>query len=193
MVFFIRETLTEEDRAGWRRVSARRNRAYRSGYRILLALWLTMKLLGLFLLGCGSQILFEVGMDDPGFFAGVLCAIEAMLCLLGGGWLILVLRHPPLRPEPLPKEDFPRFGMPDVPVRALFFGDGYFVFGGVSESVRLPYSVVESVWEDQGRFYLFFADRPPLVLPKRGFVSGTPEDYRGFLEQEQVCPVWRVK
>ena len=83
--------------------------------------------------------------------------------------------------------------MPNGPVKAAFFGDGRFVFWDVSEKVRRGYSPVAAAWEDEGRFYLFFEDRLPLVLPKRGLAGGTAEDFRDFLEREFGWPVERIK
>lgn len=62
-----------------------------------------------------------------------------------------------------------------------------------AERIRLGYSSVTAVWGDEGRFYLFFEDRPPLLLPKRGFSGGTAEEFRDFLEQEFGWPVERIK
>ena len=57
MVFLVRETLTEEDRVAWRRIAARREKLFRSGYGLFLGQWLAMKLRGKFLAGCGAVIL----------------------------------------------------------------------------------------------------------------------------------------
>ena len=81
--------------------------------------------------------------------------------------------------------------MPDTPVRAVFFEDGCFGFWDASGKVRRGYSSVAAAWEDEGRFYLFFRDRPPLVLPERGLDGGTPEAFRDFLEQKLGTPVER--
>ena len=62
-----------------------------------------------------------------------------------------------------------------------------------SERVRLGHSSITAAWEDEGRFYLFFQDRPPLILPKRGFTGGTPEEFRGLLERELEWFVERIK
>lgn len=193
MVFRVQGTLTEEDRAAWRRVSGHRQKFARSGYGFLLGLWLTMKLLGAFLLSIGVAIFYLTGVEAPGLFLGVLQAIIALYVIGAGGWLLLTLRRPPIRPEKLPDRDFPPSGMPDAPVRAVFFRDGCFTFWDASGRVRLGYSSVLCAWEDGGRFYLFFQDRPPLVLPKRGFAGGTPEDFRDFLEGELGWPVERMK
>lgn len=193
MVFLVRETLTEEDRAAWRRIAARREKLFRSGYGLFLGLWLAMKLLGVFLTGYGGVILYWTGAEDPGLFVGVLQAIVALYAIGGGGWLLLTLPRPPKRPDKLPERDFPPSGMPDTPVRAAFFGDGCFVFWDASERVRLGYSSITAAWEDEGRFYLFFQDHPPLVLPKRGFAGGTAEDFRDFLEGEFEWLVERIK
>ena len=91
-----------------------------------------------------------------------------------------------------PGRDFPPSVMLDGPVKAAFFRDGCFVFWDVSEKVRRSYSSIAAVWEDEGRFYLLFQDRPPLVLPKRGFSGGEPEAFRNFLEGEQDVPVERM-
>ncbi len=70
MVFLVREALTEEDRAAWRRVSVRWQKLPRRGYGLFLCLWLAMKLLGVFLTGYGGVILYWTGAEDPGLFAG---------------------------------------------------------------------------------------------------------------------------
>lgn len=193
MVFLVRETLTEEDRKAWRRASDRREKLARSGYGLFLGLWLAMKLLGMFLAGCGAVVLYWTGAGDPGVFKGVLQAIMALYVIGGGGWLLLTFPRPPKRPGKLPDRDFPPSGMPDTPVRAAFFGDGCFAFWEGTGKVRLGYSSISAYWEDEGRFYLFFEDRTPLVLPKRGLAGGTEEDFRDFLEQEFGWPVERIK
>ena len=88
----------------------------------------------------------------------------------------------------LPGEDSP---LPD-PVRAAFFENGCLVFWDAAGKVRLGYSSIAAAWEDGGRFYLFFRDRPPLVLPERGLDGGTPEAFRDFLERKMGAPVERV-
>ena len=193
MVFRVRAFLTEEDRKAWRRASAKREKLARGGYGLFLGLWLAMKLLGMFLAGCGVAILYWTGAEAPGVLPGVWQAIIALYAIGGGGWLLLTLPRPPKRPEKLPDRDFPPSGMPDTPVRAAFFGDGYFVFWEGSGKVRRGYSSISVYWEDEGRFYLFFEDRPPLVLPKRGLAGGTEEDFRDFLEREFGWPVERIK
>lgn len=82
--------------------------------------------------------------------------------------------------------------MPDMPVRAVFFGDGSFTFWESSKKARLGYQAVAAAWEDEGRFYLSFQDRPPLVLPKRGLGRWMPEDFRDFLERELGKPIERA-
>ena len=194
MVFRVRAVLTEEDRKAWRLASAKREKLARSGYGLFLGLWLVMKLLGMFLAGCGAVILYGTGAEDPGVIKGVLQAIIALYLIGGGGWLLLTLPRPPKRPgKKLPDRDFPPSGMPDIPVRAVFFGDGCFVLWEGPGKVRLGYSSISAYWEDEGRFYLFFEDRTPLVLPKRGLAGGTAEEFRDFLEREFGWPVERIK
>lgn len=185
MVFLIKDTLTVEDRAAWRRLAVQRERHACGGYRILMILWLTMKLLGLFLLVSGGLALYLCGTSfkDKRILKGMLYTAMGLIYSMGGIWLFLRLRNPPIRPRRLPKEDFPPSGMPDMPVRAVFFEDGSFTFWEASEKVRLGYQAVDSVWEDSGCFYLFFRERPPLVLPKRGLGRQGPEGFRRFLER----------
>ncbi len=187
MVFLVREALTEEDRAAWRRVSVRWQKLPRRGYGLFLCLWLAMKLLGVFLTGYGGVILYWTGAEDPGLFAGVLRAIIALYAIGGGGWLLLTLPRPPKRPGKQPVQE------PVLIIRTVFFGDGCFMIWNASERVRLGYSSITAAWEDEGRFYLFFQDRPPLILPKRGFTGGTPEEFRGLLERELEWFVKRIK
>lgn len=66
MVFRVRAVLTEEDRKAWRRASAKREKLARGGYGLFLGLWLAMKLLGMFLAGCGAAILYWTGAEAPG-------------------------------------------------------------------------------------------------------------------------------
>lgn len=192
MVFLVRETLTEEDREAWKRVSVRRRKLARNGYGCLLSLWLAMKLLGAFVFGCGALILYLTEVADPGLIMGVMQAAIALCTIGAGSWLIWTLRRPPIRPERPPERDSPPSRMPDTAVWAVFFGDGNFLFWDDSERVRLSYSSIIDAYEDAGRFYLFFEDRPPLVLPKRGFAGGTAEDFRDFLEKEFGWPIERV-
>lgn len=193
MVFLVRETLTEEDKTAWKRVSIRRQKLARSGYGLFLSLWLAMKLLGAYVCGIGLLILYVTAVADPGLIMGVLQAAMALCAIGAGGWLISTFLRPPIRPEKLPERDSPPPGIPDTPVWAVFFGDNRFFFRDALEKVCMSYSSIISIWEDAGRFYLFFKDCPPLVLPKRGFAGGTPEDFRDFLEKEFGWPVERIK
>ena len=81
----------------------------------------------------------------------------------------------------------------DIPLRAVFFGDGCFSIWTPTKRIRLGYSSISAAWEDEGRFYLFFTGRPPLVVRKSGLGRWMPEDFRDFLEQEFGWPVERIK
>lgn len=190
MVFHVQETLTEEDRATWRRLAARREEAARKKHRKTVRSWLGDKLCGVGITLFGILTLCAVA--SGGMKAG--WAVWGLILLFGGPWMFLASGHYPVRETASPpSQDFPPSGMPDLPVQVVFFGDGCFTFWDASGKVRLGYSSITSAWEDAGRFYLFFADRPPLVLPKRGFARGTPEDFRNFLEGEIEWIVERIK
>ena len=176
-VFFVQGALTEEDRRAWRQMVDRRNKVIRKERRAAVRGWLDQKLTGLFIVICGGFLLFAAAMKMDVFY------IILALFLLVGGVVIMKAKFPVKKPpDPLPEECFPPPGPPDTPVGAVFFGDGCFVFWAASEKTRLGYQAITVAWEDGDRFYLLLENRLPLVLPKRGFIHRTPEDFRGFLE-----------
>lgn len=190
MVFLVRETLTEEDRAAWRRVAVQRERAARKKHQKAVRGWFWDKLCGFGIMMSGILALFLCAYDDM----KIRWMIFGLLAAFGGLWMFVsVGRRPARETASPPGQAFPSPGMPDAPVRAAFFGDGCFAYWNASGKVRLGYSSITGVWEDAGRFYLFFADRPPLVLPKRGFSGGMPEEFRNFLEQRFEWPVEWMK
>lgn len=189
MVFRVRAVLTEEDREAWQRLAAQRERTARKKHRKAVHGWFWDKFCGFGITISGILALL-LGMYDG---MRIKWIIFGLLITFGGIWMFVsVGRRPVQETAAPPDQDFPPSGMPDTPVRAAFFGNGCFVFWNVSEKVRQGYSSITAVWEDEGRFYLFFQDHPPLVLPKRGFAGGTPEDFRGFLEREFGWPVERI-
>lgn len=183
MVFLVRETLTKEDETACRRAAERWCRTLHKpeegwGSRIFVCLYVTA-------LWCfGLKILLGMGIS---FWSPA--GIFALICVLLT-WAVIWpwnLRAPVFfKPIPAPEWQ-------DIPLRIVFFGDGCFSIWAPAERIRLGYSSVTAVWEDEGRFYLFFEDRPPLLLPKRGFSGGTAEEFRDFLEQEFGWPVERIK
>ena len=190
MVFRVRATLMEEDRAGWRRLASQRKRTARRKYRRTVRSWLGNKLYGVGSTASGVLMLYAV--ISGGMKAG--WGVVALVLTVIGPWTFLTAgRHPVWGTFSPPGRDFPPSVMLDGPVKAAFFRDGCFVFWDVSEKVRRSYSSIAAVWEDEGRFYLLFQDRPPLVLPKRGVVQGTPEDFRDFFERKLGRPVERIK
>ena len=199
MVFFIRETLTAEDRAAWTQFAARRKRdearcrrCDQILYGIIWVLWLALKFFGLFSIICGAAFLPDcVGADVPLWlrFIGVSAAVVLIGC---GIRLLFLFRHSPGWPPPMAELSVPAVELSDVQVQAAFFEDGCFTFWNASEKVRLGYSSITGAWEDGDRFYLFLAGRPPLVLPKRGLARWMPEDFRDFLERELGAPVERI-
>lgn len=177
MVFLVRETLTEEDWAAWRSLVAQRKRTARKKYRKAVRSWLGNKLCGIGSTVFGALMLYAVIRGGMGAGWGVLAPVLIVI----GPWTFLTAgRNPVWEPSFLP--GFPSSGIPDAPVKAAFFGDGCFVLWNAPERDRRGYSSITAVWEDGERFYLFFQDRPPLVLPKRGFSKGAPESFRDFLE-----------
>lgn len=190
MVFLVRSTLTEEDRNACRQMAVLRERAARKKRRRAVQSWLGDKLCGIGDIVFGALILYAAA--SGGMRAG--WAIPALLFTAGGACILIKAgRCPAEEPVPLPGQNFSPAGMPGTPIRAVFFGDGYFVFWNASEKVRLGYSSITAVWEDGERFYFFFQAYPPLVLPKRDFRGWTPEDFRSFLEGELGWPVEVVK
>lgn len=186
MVFLVRETLTEEDRAAYQRLRDRRMRETRRKRRRDKLGWLGDQLSRFICTAMGLLALYAIGSGGMSVWY-LPCAVIMLVC---GVVTFSVRRRSPAREtDYLPKEEIPL----SDPVRAAFFGDGCFAFWNVSGKVRLGYSSIISVWEDAKRFYLFFADRPPLLLPKRGFAGGTPEDFRSFLERETGWIVERIK
>lgn len=189
MVFCVRGTLLEEDRAAWRRLKAQRERAARKKHQKAVRGWFGDKLCGFGIMMYGILALC-LAIYDGMRIGGTICGL---LMTFGGLWMFVSLGRRPVRETAAPPgQDFPPSGMPDTPVRAAFFGDGCFAFWDASGKVRLGYSSIAAAWEDEGRFYLFFQNRPPLVLPKRGFSGGEPEAFRNFLEGEQDVPVERM-
>lgn len=193
MVFRIKAELTEEDRRAWQRVAACRARSFRRGYGFLMLLWLAMKILGLSLLVLVSVMLALLSGSDTWLVIKLCGMVDAAVFVYFGIGLLRLFFRPPKRPDGPPAWDFPPDKLSETPVRAAFFGDGCFAFRASGEKIRLGYSTITGAWEDGGRFYLFFADRPPLVLPKRGLGRWMPEDFRDFLERELEVPVERMK
>lgn len=155
-----------------------------------MVLWLAMKLLGLFLLAFVGYILFWLVESGTLLLIKICYVVAAVAFAYFGIGLLRLFFCPPKRPCGLPARDFPPARLPDTEVRAVFFGDGCFVFWENGVKTRLSYSAIAGAWEDEGRFYIFFADRPPLVLPKRGLVRWMPEDFRDFLES--ACGVYEI-
>lgn len=190
MVFLIKGTLTEEDRNAWRDMAEQREQTTRKKYRKKVRRWLEDKLCAVGNTAFGALTLCAV--VSGGMKAG--WAVWGLILLFGGPWMFLKTGHCPARETVSPPgQDFPPSGMPDMPVRAEFFGDGCFTCWDAFGKARLGYSSILCAWEDEGRFYLFFRDRPPLVLPKRAFTRWMPEDFRDFLERELGWPVERIK
>ena len=183
MVFLVRETLTEEDKTACRKAAARWCKSIHKppegwGSRIFVCLYLTG--MGCFVL----KFLLETNVSiwNP-------LGISTMVCVLLL-WAIVWPR--PLR-APVFFKPVPAPEWQDTPLRVVFFGDGCFSIWTPMGKTRLGYSSITSVWEDEGRFYLFFQDRPPLVVRKSGLGRWMPEDFRDFLEREFGWPVERIK
>lgn len=120
-------------------------------------------------------------------------AIWGLITMIGGLWIFLATgRYPARETAYSPGQDFPPSGIVNLSIQAVFFEDGYFAFWDDLGKIRLRYSSILCTWEDKGRFYLFFQDRSPLVLPKRGFVRCIPENFRDLLERELGRSVERL-
>ncbi len=189
MVILVRETLTEEDWTAWRELAAQRERIARKKHRKLTLSWFGNKLCGIANTMLGTFTLCAV--VSGGMKAA--WAIWGLILVIGGLWIFLETGHCPAREKPhSPGQDFPPSGIVNLSIQAVFFEDGYFAFWDTSGKTRLRYSSILCTWEDKGRFYLFFQDRSPLVLPKRGFVRCIPENFRDLLECELGRPVERL-
>lgn len=189
MVFLVREILTEEDWAAWRELAAQRERIARKKHRRSIRGWLGNKLCGI--VNTLFGILTLCAVVSGGMKAA--WAIWGLILMIGGLWIFLAAGRCPAREKACsPGRDFPPSGIVNLPIRAVFFEDGYFAFWDTSGKTRLRYSSILRAWEDMGRFYLFFQDRSPLVLPKRGFVRCIPENFRDLLERELGRPVERL-
>jgi len=188
MVFFIKETLTAEDKMAWRQMMVKREKAVRKERRAVARDWAERKIMGFSCIIFGVLIAFAVVRGG----VGGLWIFFSLYCVFGG---VCILAWKPPRIEQtvsLPASGLPPSRITDMPVRAVFFGDGCFSFWESSKKTRLGYHAVTAAWEDTGRFYLFFQDRPPLILPKRGLGRWMPEDFRDFLDQELEQPVRRT-
>lgn len=185
MIFFFRETLTEEDRAAWRRLRSRWKREVRKKRRRDVLDWIGDKFSSLACAAAGALMLYAV--SSGGMSVGYLFCAAPMLV---AGTLMFAARgrFPDKETDLLPKEDI----LPPDPARAVFFGDGSFTFWERSVKVRMGYSAVTGAWEDGERFYLLLQNRIPLVLPKRGLGRWMPEDFRDFLERETGAPVKEI-
>lgn len=185
MAFRVQGTLTEEDRAAYQRLRDRRVRKARRKHRRDTLGWLGDKLSSFICAAMGVIALYAIA--SGGMSAWYLLVAPFML-ICGVVTFAARGRFPVRKTGCLPGEELAL----SHSVRAVFFGDGCFTFWDASGKVRLGYSSILCAWEDEGRFYLFFRDRPPLVLPKRGFAGGTAEDFRDFLEKEFGWPIERV-
>ena len=189
MVFLVREILAEEDLVAWRELAAQRKRIARKKHRRSIRNWLGNKLCGIVNTVFGTLTLCAV--VSGGMKAA--WVIWGLITMIGGLWIFLATgRYPAREAAYSPRWDSPPSGIVDLSIRAVFFEDGYFAFWDTSGKTRLRYSSILCIWEDKGRFYLFFQDRSPLVLPKRGFVRCIPENFRDFLEWELGRPVERL-
>ena len=189
MVFLVRGILTEEDWAAWRELATQRERVSRKKRRRSIRGWLGNKLCGIANTVFGTLMLCAVvsgGMKT-------VWAIWGLILMIAGLWIFLAAGRYPARETAYSSgQDFPPSGIVNLPIQAAFFEDGYFASWDASGKTRLRYSSILCAWEDKGRFYLFFQDRSPLVLPKRGFVRCIPENFRGLLERELGRPVERL-
>lgn len=200
MVFRVRAALTEEDREAWQRLIKRKKRGDqlsrwidRIVYGIAWAGWLMFKFFGLVSFYCAVAFPLRLIADGAPLWLEVIFVFLSVVLIGCGIRLLTLFPRSPGRPSPLDRPNFLPSELPDTPVWAVFFGDGNFLLWDAAGWVRLGYSSILCAWEDEGRFYLFFRDRPPLVLPKRSFAGGTPEDFRDFLERELGWPVERIK
>lgn len=200
MVFRVRAALSEEDRKAWRRLAARQKRnevvsylVIRIAYVIVWGIWLLLRLIGLCCIFRGVTFLPRaVSGDTPLWlkFTGVPLAVVLIVC---GIRVLFLFPHSPGWVSPLDRLNFLSPELPEGPDRAVFFEDGNFLLWDAAGRSRLGYSSIICTREDEERFYLFFQDRPPLLLPKRGFTRGTAEAFRDFLEREFGWPVERIK
>lgn len=189
MVFLVRGILTEEDWAAWRELATQRERVSRKKRRRSIRGWLGNKLCGIANTVFGTLTLCAV--VSGGMKAA--WAIWGLIAMIGGLWIFLATgRYPARETAYSPGQDFPPSGIVNLSIQAVFFEDGYFAFWDDLGKIRLRYSSILCTWEDKGRFYLFFRDRSPLVLPKRGFVRCIPENFRDLLERELGRPVERL-
>lgn len=189
MVYFIKDTLTAEDHAVWQRLAILRDKAIRKKRRDAIRIWIEGKLTGVLSAVFGGLTLFAVAKGDmPKPYA-----FFSLLFIIGGVMIFWKEHFPVQRAAGLPEKDFPPSGLPDMPVRAVFFEDGSFTFWEASKKIRSGYQAVDSVWEDSGCFYLFFQERPPLVLPKRGLGRQGSEGFRRFLKQVLGKPVQQIE
>lgn len=176
-MFFVQGTLTKEDRKAWRKTAARWDRIIRRRRRTAVREGMAG---GISLLVFGGLVL-SAGVTGG---MGAFWITGSLLSLAGGYFLASAARVDQRMPSRLPKDCFPPRKGGDIPVRAVFFGDGCFAFWGRRGKIRLGNRRIIASWEDESLFYLFLDSHPPLVLPKRGFVRRTPEEFRSFLKEE---------
>jgi len=64
-----------------------------------------------------------------------------------------------------------------------FNDDAVYVLNDKSEG-RHFYSGFQTIYEDSERFYLLLDERQALLLPKRCFTEGAPDEFSGFISEK---------
>ena len=73
------------------------------------------------------------------------------------------------------------------------FGDDRFEEHMEQSDHSYEYSIVESVYEDKKRFYLFVNRQSAHIIRKEDFRHGAPDDFRAFIEEKTGLRVQTIK
>lgn len=181
MVFLVRQVLTAEDWTAGQRLIVYRNKIVQRERRRIVRDWVGTKLSAVVcLVFCVQAAVVYAKLGQRWLLAALLFFLIAGICMLAES-------YPAKQTDGLPGMDISFSDMPDTPVLAVFFEDGFFCFWEASEKTRLSYYAVVELWEDKERLYLFFREHPPLILRKNCLTGGkTPEEFKNFLGRYTV-------
>ncbi|MDD3347554.1 YcxB family protein [Oscillibacter sp.] len=187
MNYFVETVYQAEDIKGFYDAFFYSRRAVRTFTKI-------SRVLGVFLAGLcfllailmGSSAVSAFAQDGDGEVGGILAG--ATLFFLGMGWFFLQSRGGPVGRARAWKS-YQHKG------ETLRYRFDVYHFTQESKGVRseLDYFVLQSIYEDRDRYYLFDSPRTAHILPKRDFQQGTPEAFREFISHTAGKPVIKIR